>query len=102
MQPTNVICAAALILASGVAYAQSWQPPTDSQRCPSRWGVSDERGSANYMGPETVLRAARLIRVGEVIELGHVLSSSMPLGNRRFEVDTKHQHESTIQSPRLQ
>jgi kynurenine formamidase len=42
------------------------------------------------MNSETVLRAARLIRAGEVIELGHVLSSTMPLSaGRRFEVDTK-------------
>ena len=42
------------------------------------------------MSPETVLRAARLIRTGEIIELGHVLSSTMPLSaGRRFEVDTK-------------
>jgi kynurenine formamidase len=37
-----------------------------------------------------VLRAARLIRTGEVVELGHVLSASMPLfGTRRFELHTK-------------
>ena len=37
-----------------------------------------------------MLRAARLIRAGEVIELGHVLSSAMPLSaGRRFEIDTK-------------
>jgi kynurenine formamidase len=42
------------------------------------------------MGPESVLRAARLIRTGEVIELGQVLSASMPLNpGRRFQVDTK-------------
>ncbi len=42
------------------------------------------------MKPETVLRAARLIRTGRVIELGQVLSPSMPLfGTRRFELLTK-------------
>ena len=42
------------------------------------------------MKPETVLRAARLIRTGQVVELGHVLSGSMPMtGTRRFEVHTK-------------
>jgi kynurenine formamidase len=48
--------------------------PPDSQRCPSRWGAGDQRGSGNMMKPETVLRAARLIRTGEVFELGAVLS----------------------------
>ena len=42
------------------------------------------------MGPETVLRAARLIRTGEVFELGQVLSPSMPIpAGRRFEIFTK-------------
>jgi len=72
------------------AHAQSWQPPADSQRCPSKWGAADERGSGNHMKPETVLRAARLIRTGEVIELGHVLSAQMPIsGTRRYDVHTK-------------
>jgi kynurenine formamidase len=42
------------------------------------------------MKPETVLRATKLIRSGEVIELGQVLSPTMPFfGTRRFEVHTK-------------
>src|SRR5262249_33848001 len=42
------------------------------------------------MSRETVLRAARLIRTGEVFELGRVLTESMPLSaGRRFEVLTK-------------
>jgi kynurenine formamidase len=81
---------AVLVFASTVAHAQSWRLPADNQRCPSRWGAGDERGSANNMGPETVLRAARLMRTGEVIELGHVLSTTMPLSaGRRFQIDTK-------------
>src|SRR4026207_1619281 len=42
------------------------------------------------MNAQTLLRAARLIRTGEVFELGRVLSDSMPLSaGRRFEVVTK-------------
>src|SRR4030095_1881424 len=70
--------------------AQAWKPPADSQRCPSKWGPTDERGSGNHMKPDTVLRAARLIKTGEVFELGRVLSESMPLSaGRRFEILTK-------------
>ena len=58
-------------------HAQTWHPPTDAERCPSRWGATDERGSANLMGAETVLRAARLITRGEVVELGMVLHEAM-------------------------
>jgi kynurenine formamidase len=42
------------------------------------------------MKPESVLRATRLIRTGEVIELGQVLNSTMPFSlGRRFELHTK-------------
>ena len=71
------------------AAAQSWIPPAENERCPSKWGPGDQRGSANHMGPETVLRAARLIRSGATIELAHVLSGSMPLGDRHFDLYPK-------------
>jgi kynurenine formamidase len=84
------ILATLLLCQAGAVSAQSWQPPAESVRCPSRWGPADERGSANHMTPATVLRAARLIRTGEVFELGHVLSSDIPFfGTRQFEVLTK-------------
>jgi len=80
----------ALLFVVYSARAQSWQPPSDSQRCPSKWGDGDQRGSGNHMKPETVLRATRLIRTGEVIELGYVLNGSMPFfGTRRFDLHTK-------------
>jgi kynurenine formamidase len=42
------------------------------------------------MKPETVLRAARLIKAGEVFELGRVLEEGMPLpAGRRYEIVTK-------------
>lgn len=75
---------------SASARAQSWQPPADSQRCPSKWGAADQRGSGNLMTADSVLRATKLIRTGEVIELGQVLSASMPFSNGRvFELHTK-------------
>jgi len=60
------------------AHAQSapgWQMPTDAQRCPSKWGAEDQRGSGNWMKPETVLRATKLIRTGQVFELAEILSA---------------------------
>ena len=80
------------VLVSGAtapAAGQSWTPPSTDERCPSRWGADDERGAANHMGPETVLKAARLIREGRVIELGRVLRGSMPLGPRHFDLYMK-------------
>jgi len=91
MRPFTIGLALTAVLGpAAVAHAQTWRPPAESQRCPSKWGAGDERGSANHMKPETVLRAVRLIRAGEVIELGHVLSPSMPFfGTRRFDIHTK-------------
>jgi kynurenine formamidase len=57
----------------------AWAPPPAEKRCPSKWGAADERGAANLMTPETVTKAARLIRQGQVYELGKVLESAMPL-----------------------
>ncbi len=82
----------AMLAAAGTAMAQapSWTPPPESARCPSKWGANDERGSANHMKPQSVLNAAKLIKTGEVIELGHVLGAGMPLvGTRRFDVHIK-------------
>lgn len=72
-----------LAISSATAAAQGWRPPADNERCPSKWGAGDERGAANHMKPDTVLRAARLIRTGEVIELGHVLGAGMAISPAR-------------------
>jgi kynurenine formamidase len=87
-----VLGSAPVVLGSAPALvrAQSWQPPSDAQRCPSKWGAADQRGSGNHMKPETVLRAARLIRTGEVFELGRVLKQDMPFSpGRRFQMEVK-------------
>src|SRR5258706_4214257 len=75
--------AAVLFLLPLAAFAQ-WNVPPESQRCPSRWGAGDERGSGNHMkNPEVVLRGARLIKAGEVIELSHVLGPGMAIQSAR-------------------
>ena len=52
------------------------------------------------MKPETVLRATRLIRTGEVFELGRVLKADMPFSTgRRFEMEAQaHEHEPWTES----
>ena len=81
-----------LLLSATAAVAQtpSWSPPPESQRCPSRWGPNDERGSMNRQNAAAVMNATKLIKTGEVIEIGHVLNDKMPFfGTRRFDVHTK-------------
>ena len=92
MRPTviGIAVIVALGLSTAAAQSPSWRPPADTQRCPSKWGASDERGSGNHMKAESVLKAVRLVRTGEVVELGHVLNASMPISaTRRFDVHTK-------------
>jgi kynurenine formamidase len=76
--------------ASAVAQTPSWTPPPDSARCPSKWGAGDERGAGNHMKPQSVLNAIKLIKTGEVIELGHVLNAQMPMSPARtFNMQVK-------------
>lgn len=82
--------AVACLGAAADAAAQGWNPPTDAQRCPSKWGAGDTRGSENTMKPATVLAAMQLVKTGQVVELGRVLEASMPVfGTRRFDLHTK-------------
>ena len=83
---SRIAACSTLMIAATALYTQapSWTPPPESARCPSKWGVNDERGSANHMKPASVLNAARLIKTGEVFELGHVLNASMPLSAGRI------------------
>jgi kynurenine formamidase len=70
--------------------AQTWTVPAESQRCPSKWGAGDERGSGNHMKPASVMRATQLIKTGEVIEIAHVLNDKMAINpNRTYNVTTK-------------
>lgn len=86
----GMVLAAVSALTCAPAQAQSWTVPPESQRCPSKWGAGDERGSGNHMKPASVMRAAQLIKTGEVIEIAHVLNDKMPFfGTRRFDVHVK-------------
>jgi len=52
---------AAFLAVPVAGHAQTWKPV---QKCPSKWGAQDERGSANHMKPDSVMRATRLIKTG--------------------------------------
>lgn len=88
----SIAIAAVLTALSSAAFAQAptWSPPPASERCPSKWGANDERGSMNHQKADTVLAASKMIKTGEIIELAHVLGPTMPFfGTRRFDVHTK-------------
>jgi kynurenine formamidase len=86
----NRLLAVLVAWACGAAIAQTWSVPAEPVRCPSKWGANDERGSGNHMNAASVMRAVRLIKTGEVIEIAHPLDSKMAFfGTRRFDVHTK-------------
>jgi kynurenine formamidase len=75
---------AAVLLSLPLAAFGQWNVPPESQRCPSKWGAGDERGSGNHMkNPQHVLRGARLIKAGEIIELSHVIGPGMAIQSTR-------------------
>lgn len=87
----------AFVFSAAAIRAQSWEMPSDAQRCPSKWGAKDEVGSGNLMKPEMALKAAKLIHTGEVFSLGFHLSGALPLiGSRRFDL---HMKRSTATDP---
>ena len=48
---------------------------------PSRYGQDDQNGSLNEITPRKIVAAARLVQIGKVYDLGHVLHANVP----RFE-----------------
>jgi kynurenine formamidase len=72
--PKILLAAAAsagLLLTSSAAFAQ--------KECkPSKWGKDDEIGAANYVKPDQVLMAAKLIKKGESHPLGIVIDTTTP------------------------
>jgi hypothetical protein len=54
---------------------------------PSRWGQGDQAGASNWITPDKVLDAAKLIRDGRIYRLGRAYEAGMPLfGTRTFSV----------------
>jgi kynurenine formamidase len=96
MRTVAAAITALLLLGGAQAAAQGergWQMPPESERCPSKWGKDDQRGTGNMMKPELVLQAVRLIKTGEVFELGALLSpdtrESFINEGRQFNIYTK-------------
>ena len=65
-----LISAAFAVGASGVVLAQDCKP--------SKWGSNDELGAANYITPQSVLAATKLVKMGQTHPLGIVVEPGMP------------------------
>jgi len=63
---------------------------------PSPWGVDDQRGNANLLGPAKVLEALALVRHGETIPLGFPYTPRMPFSpGRSFDLTLRGSPEGT-------
>src|SRR5262249_52282202 len=63
------------------------ETPIGPRWWPSEWGPDDQRGAANRQTPAQVLKATRLIRLGQVYPLGRLYEYGMPLpGKRHFSL----------------
>jgi kynurenine formamidase len=67
----------------------------------SRWGVDDEAGALNEIGPAKVLEAVSLVRRGQVLDLAHVLHQDIPAfpGRTFRQYLTTNYHQVNRRSP---
>src|SRR5260221_12669019 len=71
MQTAARAAAAALFAVPLIAAAQ-WNVPPESQRCPSKWGPGDEKGSGNHTkNPKNIPPRAHVIKPARPLPLRH-------------------------------
>jgi len=83
-----VLLGASLALTGGAALAQDANnKPFEESWAPSQFGADDRTGMMNLITPETVLKAAKLIKTGKTATLGKVYQSDAPFfGSRGFKL----------------
>ena len=65
-----VLTASAMLTLAATASAQDWTK--------SKWGPKDEIGAMNLITPQSVLKAAKLIKTGKTYNLGIIVDSKTP------------------------
>lgn len=71
MKAFTLAALGAMTLAAATASAQQTVAP-------SKWGANDEIGAANYITPERVVEAAKLVKTGKTYSLGIIVDSKTP------------------------
>ena len=75
----TVIAAALVLSVPSSVFSQT----SDDVWWPSIWGEEDEAGASNLVDGDSVLAATRLIRRGEIFELGRMYEGDMPMRGER-------------------
>jgi kynurenine formamidase len=70
LKQRSVAAAIAAVALTGAVLAQDCKP--------SKWGPTDEIGAANYITPQSVLAATKLVKMGQTHPLGIVVEPGMP------------------------
>ena len=66
---------------------QAAQGPLGEKFWPSEFGADDQRGAANRITPAKVAGAARLVKRGQIYQLGRLYEHGMPIpGKRHFSL----------------
>ncbi len=66
---------------------QAAQGPLAEKFWPSEFGADDQRGAANRITPAKVAGAARLVKTGQIYQLGRLYEQGMPIpGKRHFSL----------------
>ena len=74
-----------VIATIGTLLIASWSSASLGNECvPSKWGAEDQLGAANYVTPERVLLATKLVKKGESHGLGIVIDPNMPAYPPRY------------------
>lgn len=86
----GVVVGAALVSMS--TWAKDDSPPTAKNPIgekfwPSEFGADDQRGASNRITPQRVAAAARLVKSGQIFQLGRLYEQGMPVpGKRHFSL----------------
>lgn len=47
------------------------------------WGAGDQAGASNWITPEKIVKAMKLVKTGKTYEMGNIYEQSMPLSGKR-------------------
>lgn len=79
-----ILTAAMYVIFSGIPTSSNAQTREQGPWWPQPlWGADDQAGGSNWITPEKVMDAIRLVKTGKVYELGQVYSREMPLFGQR-------------------